>query len=311
MYKRNTSIQYLLLFLHLNNTLLNSLIMKKNILLFAFILFHTLLFAQDVEISGVTIENTLTTGTGGKFIVTNDDVANPAKLEIFQTGEVNWFLNKQDFFIRDGNFEAYDGVFTSYDFIHIDGTNGRIGFNVLSDKDGSVYNELPLTSSVHLNGSIATRVRTLDGTDSYELKQDDHTVIVNLNNSNVTMDLPPVANAKGRSYRIKRDALAGNNNRLILDADGTEKIDNALTYEVSKNLGVVEIVCDGTQWWILSAEDQLAYYVQASSSAALDTSKHINAFNFSSSSETLVVTLPGSVDIEGEIYTIKRNKSKT
>lgn len=278
----------------------------KKIILFSscLFLFTTIsIIAQDVDIDGVTIRNTI--NTGGEFIVTNDDVDNPAKLEISETGEVNWFLNKQNFFLRDSEFEAFPidfpGVFTPYDFIHVDGATGRIGFNILADT------ELPLTSSIHLNGSISTRVRTLDGTDNYELKQDDHTVIVSLNANNVNIDLPPVASAIGRGYRIKRDGSSGTNADLTIRANGGELIDGSPTYTVSKTLGVVEIVCDGTQWWILSAGDQFVYSTPVTTNATLTNDDSVVGVKFAANSENFTINLPDAANFAGKRYEIKRN----
>lgn len=263
-------------------------------------------FAQDIEIESETVRN-IVTGADGKFIIANDDATNDLKLLLRRTGEVNWYLDKQLFFIRDGDFEAFDGIFTSYDFIHIDGNTGRIGFNVLSDLS---YGELPLTSSVHLFGSIATRVRTLDGSgvgNEYEVKQDDHTLIVSLDNQDITLALPPVANAKGRSYRVKRDAEDGNNRRLTLQANGSELIDSSSSYEVSKTLGVVEIVCDGTQWWILSAEDQFGYAQPATTDVTLGDNDDIVGVAFSAKNENFNINLPSASLFNGKRFEIKRN----
>ncbi len=45
------------------------------------------------------------------------------KLLIKETGEVNWYLDGQDLFIRDGSFVAFgpDSPLYKYDFMHIDG----------------------------------------------------------------------------------------------------------------------------------------------------------------------------------------------
>ena len=94
--------------------------------------------------------------------------------------------------------------------MHIDGTTGRIGFNILggySDGTPGGENNLPLTSSVTLLGSIATKVRFLEGNDSnYVIKQDDHIMIIDaLVTITVNMILSPVATSRGREYIFKRN----------------------------------------------------------------------------------------------------------
>src|SRR6186997_1061258 len=139
--------------------------MKKLLLLLAF--FPLLIQAQSVKAK---------LGTSGSFIILNSGtpgVDEFVKLLIKETGEVNWYLDGQDLFIRDGFLKALgpDSPQFKYDFMHIDGVNGRIGFNILGGKsDGSPggENNLPLTSSVTLMGSIATKVRILDAATNYE-----------------------------------------------------------------------------------------------------------------------------------------------
>ena len=277
--------------------------MKKITFILIIFLSISFIHAQTVEIKSDTIHNKMI-GSDGAFVVGNDDNTNDFKLIIKRTGEVDWYLDKQLFFLRDTNFQAYDGVFTSYDFIHVDGATGRIGFNILSDVS---YGELPLTSSIHLNGSISTRVRTLDGTDNYMLKQDDHTVIVSLNSNNVNIDLPPVSGAKGRGYQIKRDANSGTNANLTLTADGSDLIDGSGSYTVSKTLGVVQIVCDGTQWWIMSTEDKLVYASPVSTDLTLTNEHDVIGVPFSADNENFTVVLPDAASSSGKRYEIKRN----
>src|SRR5678809_166251 len=100
--------------------------MKKLLHLLAF--FPLLIQAQSVKAK---------LGTGGSFIILNHgtpEVDEFVKLLIKETGEVDWYLDGQDLFIRDGFFNAFgpDSPLYKYDFMHIDGVNGRIRFNVLN-----------------------------------------------------------------------------------------------------------------------------------------------------------------------------------
>ena len=52
-------------------------------------------------------------------------------------------------------------------------SDGHIGFNTLFD-------DVPLTSSFHLIGSLATTVRTLTDTNAYIIRSSDHVCIVKL-----------------------------------------------------------------------------------------------------------------------------------
>jgi hypothetical protein len=73
--------------------------MKKILLLLAF--FPLLIQAQSVKAK---------LGTGGSFIILNSGtpgVDEFVKLLIKETGEVDWYLDGQDLFIRDGFFDAF------------------------------------------------------------------------------------------------------------------------------------------------------------------------------------------------------------
>ena len=282
--------------------------MKQNYIFLVFFFCICVLNAQDIDIEAQTIRNTMTTSDAespGKFVVANDSLTNSLKFLISATGEVNWYLDKQDFFIRDGAFIPYPEESMTpetYDFIKIDGANGRIGFNVLSDRASDT-----LTSSIHLNGTISTRVRTLDGTDDYDLLQDDHTIIVNLDDTAVTLTLPAASGCKGREYKIKRDAEAGNNARLTLNtADGGD-IDGSPTYIISNNLGVCEVVSDGTQWWIMSVEEKLSVNTISADTVLANESGLVEVNLTAGTTSPLVLTLPSAADYVGEILQIKRN----
>src|SRR6478735_4994164 len=157
--------------------------MKTLLLLLAF--FPLLIQAQSVKAK---------LGAGGSFIILDKGtptVDEHVKLVVKETGEVNWYLDGQDLFIRDGFFNAFgpDSPLYRYDFVHIDGVNGRIGFNVLnghSDASPGGRNSLPLTSSVNLFGSIATRVRVVDGTTNYAIQQDDHILIIDKQDNGIS-----------------------------------------------------------------------------------------------------------------------------
>lgn len=280
---------------------------KFYLFLCAALLSVNMFYAQDIDLEATTIRNTM--GTDGKFVVANTDESNSLKLLIEEDGEVNWYLDKQLLFVRDGAFKPFPTQYPDstavYDFLYIDGVNGRTGMNILSET------ELPLTSSVHIHGSIATRIRTIvvpDGADtSDDLRQDDHTVIVNIQGDNkVDLNLPSAANCKGRQYRFKRDALAGKKGEVILKADGTELIDGANEYLIKETLGVCEIISDGTQWWILSVEDDLAR-ITVDQSITLSGDKSLVTVNFDSNDDDYIITLPTAADYDGISFRIKRN----
>jgi hypothetical protein len=277
--------------------------MKKLLLLLAF--FPLLIQAQSVKAK---------LGTGGSFIILNSGtpgVDEFVKLLIKETGEVNWYLDGQDLFIRDGFFDAFgDGILHKYDFLHIDGANGRIGFNILGGKsDGTPggENNLPLTSSVTLMGSIATKVRILDAATNYEIQQDDHILIIDkTTNTTSDMILSHVATSRGREYIFKRNDN-GTGKIIVKPALGEKLnglVDGSITLGAENS--TLEVVCGPDSWWVTS-EISITALAQVTTTSITASDKNIIEVNFTSASQSIDISLPAAADHEDKLYTIKRN----
>ncbi len=276
--------------------------MKKSIIILTLLLSNLSFFAQDLDLDAKYIHNTITSPDGG-FYILNTDASNSLKFWLKANGQVNWYLDGEDMFIRDGHFEAFPDIFTKYDFLHIDGENGRIGFNILGDP---VFGELPLTSSIHLMGSIATRVRILDGTNSYAIKQDDHIMIIDKNSgSTSSMELPAVSTSKGREYTFKRNG--NNDGKIELKPQTGEKLNGVVNGEIilSQDNASLEVVCDGDGWWSLSELSVQIAVTSVSSSSTPGVEDFIEVVF--TSNVPIVITLPDVASYEGQVYEIKRN----
>jgi hypothetical protein len=282
--------------------------MKRSLLLFAF--FPLLVQAQNIKAK---------LGTGGSFDVLNAGVgANElVKFRILETGEVRWFLDGQDLFIRDGSFDAFgNGTLYKYDFMHIDGATGRIGFNILNGfSDGSPGGEtnLPLTSSITLMGSIATKVRFLDGSNNYAIQQDDHIMIIDkTTNTNSDMILSPVATSLGREYIFKRNDN-GTGKINVKPALG-EKLNGIVNGSVTlgQDNSTLDVVCGPSSWWVISEISVTNQAQVITTSTAYTPNKNDKTILADASSASFMVTLPGAATVEaGKTYTIKRTNAGT
>ncbi len=266
----------------------------------------------DVNIQGQNVKAKL--GKGGGFLILNDSTPGNelVKLLIKETGEVNWYLDGKDLFIRDGFFDAFgDGKLYKYDFMHIDGSHGRIGFNILNGySDGSPggENNLPLTSSVTLLGSIATKIRFLGGNDSnYQIKQDDHIMIIDApNEKTINMTLSPVANSRGREYIFKRNE--NKSNKIVVVPAPGEKLDGVVNGSVtlSSDNSSLEVVCGPDSWWVIS-EISVKTLEQVTTTSITASDKNIIEVNFTSAGQIINIRLPSAADNEDKTYIIKRN----
>jgi len=280
---------------------------KKLLLLLAF--FPLLIQAQN------DIKAKL--GPGGKFLIVNSGTPPNEfiKLLIRESGEVNWYLDGQDLFIRDGFFDAFGtGELFKYDFFHIDGLNGRIGFNILgghSDGSPGGENNLPLTSSVTLMGSIATKVRVLDGGTNYVIKQDDHIMIIDkITNTNTDMILSPVATSLGREYIFKRRETGAG--KIIVRPAPGEKLNGLVDGSVTlaADNSTLEVVCGPDSWWVTTEIDAAQLPLVNTTSTTYTLSKSDKTILADASSSSFTVTLPGAATVEtGKTYTIKRTNA--
>ena len=253
-------------------------------------------------------------GTGGSFLILDHGtpgIDELVKLQFLESGEVRWYLDKQNFFIRDGFFDAFgNGTTYKYDFMHIDGATGRIGFNILSGySDGSPGGEtnLPLTSSVTLMGSIATKVRLLDGSSNYMIQQDDHVMIIDkATNTNSDMILSPVATSRGREYIFKRNDK-GTGKIIVKPALG-EKLNGIINGEIAlgSDNSTLEVVCGPDSWWVTS-EIAITTQAQVTTTSITASDKSLIEVNFTSASQNIDIGLPAAADNEDKTYIIKRN----
>jgi hypothetical protein len=284
-----------------------NLIMKQVFFLSVFVLFSISIQAQSVKAK---------LGAGGSFDVLDDGVGvdELVKLRILETGEVRWFLDGQQMFIRESNFEYETGKFGTYDHFYVDGVNGRLGINVLSNTPGGADDNLPLTSSVNLFGSIATRVRLLDGGNNYLIKQDDHTLIIDMSVSSgdATLLLPAVADSKGRQLVFKRNGAK--DNKVDITAQGLDQLNGSAGGGVTLNNdnAATTIVCDENGWWTLTElgaqTDRLK--INSSPTDALNDEEVVEV-NFTSVNQIIDVKLPSAADFQDKRYVIKRNANST
>lgn len=262
--------------------------MKKMITLYVLIISSTAIFSQSII-------NKL--GSGGNYSVTDAD--DSTRIQINELGAVLWYLAGQDMVLRDRDFQSYG----QYDYLNIDGVNGRIGFNILAS-------ELPLTSSVHLHGSIATRVRSLNGTGNYAIAQDDNIMIIDKQDNLTTeMLLPSSTTSKGRSYVFKRNGFG--TGKINITAADTDKLNDFPGGRIGLNAenSSTTIVSDGSGWWVISEINTSNLYSVYGDVTASD--EDYIEVNFTSNTQIINLTLPKAENYEGKKYDIKRNADGT
>ena len=116
-----------------------------------------------------------------------------------------------------------------------DGTNWQI----MSDHNG--YKK----AEVDYLAKAITAAKTAD----YTITSSDFVVILDGTSAAVTATLPTAVGISGKRYKVK---CINKDNAVILDGNGSETIDGAANYTFATVLDCVEVVSNGTNWYILS-----------------------------------------------------------
>lgn len=84
----------------------------------------------------------------------------------------------------------------------------------------------------------------------------DDIILADTTSNNVTVNLPAASGAEGKVLTIIKSAGASNN--VIIDPNSTETLDGETTVEMHTNGDKVKIVCDGSNWFSLTRQIQVA-----------------------------------------------------
>ena len=74
-------------------------------------------------------------------------------------------------------------------------------------------------------------------------------ILVNAGTVPITLNLPTAVGAEGFSYYIKK--IDGTSNNVTIDPSGAETIENISTYVFNTALASIQIVSDGSNWFII------------------------------------------------------------
>lgn len=100
-------------------------------------------------------------------------------------------------------------------------------------------------------GALKTSVTeptTLITASSYNITDEDAIILADATAAPITLTLPPAADVLYQVFAIKR--LNSGANSVTIDGLGSETIDGALTKVLSSQYDTLNIVSDGTEWWI-------------------------------------------------------------
>jgi len=160
-------------------------------------------------------------------------------------------------------------------------------------------------------GSIATKVRLLNGVTTYAIQQDDHIMIIEkTTNTNTDMTLSPVATSKGREYIFRRNGTS--TGKIIVKPALGEKLNGIVngTATLGSDNSTLNVVCGLDSWWVISQIEVQSAFDVLTASADYTANKADKTILADASSASFTVTLPGAAIVEaGKTYTIKRTNA--
>jgi len=122
----------------------------------------------------------------------------------------------------------------------------------LGDKSVKFYGNL-----TSLSGRTINRITTAT---NYTVLLTDYYIGVTSTASLITISLPAATLASnGRIYIIKDESGGAGTNNIIIEPNGAELIDGALSKSISINYGAVAIICDGFQWFVIHKSQTIPY----------------------------------------------------
>jgi len=114
------------------------------------------------------------------------------------------------------------------------------------------------SSSLQVNGSLATAVIIHESNVPLNLNDNNHIVVCNVSEGSLEVILPAVATSSGRQYILKKTSLSQVEgqpiiNNLSITAQLGETIDGSAQIVLNSFFRQeLTLVSDGSQWWIIS-----------------------------------------------------------
>jgi hypothetical protein len=102
------------------------------------------------------------------------------------------------------------------------------------------------TASTVVNRAIQTK------TSAYTLTANDSVILADASGGAFTLTLPTAVGISGTVYTIKRISASNN---VTIDGAGAETIDGAATYVLTAQWQAVELISNGTSWFVIGEWD--------------------------------------------------------
>lgn len=108
--------------------------------------------------------------------------------------------------------------------------------------------DLNVTRAKLAAGAVANVGITSKTADYTAVAASDDIILVDATAGNKTITLPAVSGLTGKKFTIKK--IDSSANKVIIDGNGSETVEGALTFSLFNLNDLVEVVCTGTAWVI-------------------------------------------------------------
>lgn len=120
-------------------------------------------------------------------------------------------------------------------------------FVVVNDPSGSA--ETVKTTRSNVSKRL---INSTAKTSNYSFTANDEIILFDCSAGSLTGYLPAASGSQGKCYTVKK--IDSTTNSVTIDPNASETIDGSATYFLSGQNDVVSIVCDDTNWRVISAK---------------------------------------------------------
>lgn len=99
-----------------------------------------------------------------------------------------------------------------------------------------------------LNKRAFERISVKKITASYSISLKDNMLLIDSSSSDIVLTLPEASLAAGKVYKVKK---INDPNLIVINSDSRETIDGELSYIIEYKYQSIELVCDGSQWFVM------------------------------------------------------------
>lgn len=125
----------------------------------------------------------------------------------------------------------------------------------------------------------------------------------------IVVTLPAASGNSGKIVKVKK--TDSGTNSVILDGSSTETIDGALKFALYRQYQTIQVICDGSNWHVMSATPALVYAAAAASTAISNTASETPFDNITLSLAADTIRAGDTYEFEAQAIATATNGSDT